>query len=395
MKNFTKKTGFTLVELLIATTILTIIFTVVMTVFANFTGSKRKLLLSTEIYDETRFLLERIVNEVHNGTIDYQGYWRENIMIDYNGGKIADIWIEEGVNPQGAKANGTAKNDKGFNAVKNCGKTDFNATTDNSNDNKTDIIKNYRYQFIHPGTLSDKYNNNQNVLNCPQDDQNDISGYNIYDDETALGQGPRSLSEFPYNKNSNQAYSKKMLWSWDLSEDAETDNNPPLMLVRYKSVEDVYERTALRYNQKEKTLELIRFVTDGSGDLNSPIDGIPETWKCMKDFLCNNKRDGSYLWNGFGGGNMIYNSISDSNLNWENITPEKIEILDFGFILSPVKDPHRSFYEKERIQKPQVTIFIKAQATDSSMRGVKGKKPVISLQTTATPRVWDLIEIDN
>ena len=40
-------------------------------------------------------------------------------------------------------------------------------------------------------------------------------------------------------------------------------------------------------------------------------------------------------------------------------------------------------------------LIIEAKAKKSAMKGIKGEAPSIRIQTTATPRIWDLIEVDN
>lgn len=400
--------GLTLIELMIASVILMTVITIVMTAYANFTSSKRRVLLTNQLYNETNFLMERIAREIHNGTIDYQGYWKENALMN-----SADEWIEEGANPSGVKSDGdtSAPSTPGFNSIKNCqNPTSLSDTISdtNSTEQQKDILMNYRYQFIYPGAALPDGNDNLNNmvhLNCESDNFNTGAGYNVYDDDAAYGQGPRAFSENPYDSASNQSLSSKMLWDWDLNTiNPITENNPPLLLVKENSDKTEYTRSALRL--KNKKIELIQFL--GKDTDTAPPDFIADQWKCSKDFACGNTNksyDGSYIWSqkevkrtagdtNLGLDNGI-NSVSDTDLVWKDITPANIQINRFDFILSPVKDPHRAFFEKTRIQKPQVTFIIEAQVKTASMKGVSGEAPKIILQTTVTPRIWDLIEIDN
>ncbi len=419
--------GFTLVELTIASAILMIILTLVMSVYVNFSSSKRKLLLSTEVYNEARFLMERIVREIQNGTIDYQGYWRENLL-----NKTADNWIDktalnnaiyEGVNFFGVSSDSTNPTSWGLNHIKNCkdpSDTSDSAFDTNSEESRKDILYNYRYQFIYPGDPEGSGNtqtDNFIHLNCSSDrfDETDAGGdYNVYDDELAYGRGPRSFDDgdVGYDSQRNYAQASKMLWDWDLTDnggnpDPKIDNSPPLLLVKSNESKNKFTRTALKY--EDNKIKMIRFFSEE--DTDNPPDGIVDRWFCEKDFECgtseNSKFNGSYIWSQkevnkndvtgdatIGEDNGI-GTITDSDLHWKDITPEKIEITHFDFILSPVKDPHRAFYEREKIQKPQVTLIFEVRAKKSAMKGISGLPPKIRIQTTATPRVWDLIEVDN
>ena len=432
MKLFKKISGLTLIELTIASTILIMVLTIVMSTYANFTSSKRRMLLTNELYNETMFLIERLSQEIHSGTIDYQGYWRENIYMEN-----ADNWIDEGVNPSGVLSDGdtATPNLPGYNILTNCGdpgNDDGSWGTDDSDttEKQLDILYNYRYQFIYPGSAFDGTNGNDyhrdipNVvhLNCIGDNYNTADGYNVYDDEPALGQGPRAIGNAGSNVDNsytaadydeNSAYSPNILWDWNAKTAIdntdpvvpERDQNPPLLFLKTNSDFSEYIRTAIRL--EDRKVKLIRFT--GRDTDVSPPDFIPDEWSCETDFACGNNNksyDGSYVWNqkeinknGAGNENIGedngINSITDTDLEWKDITPEKINITRFDFILSPVKDPHRAFFEKTRIQKPQVTLIIEAEARQSAMKGVKGNPPKVRIQTTVTPRIWDLIEVDN
>ena len=411
--------GMTLIELIIASVILLLVLTVVISTFANFSASKRKLLLSNEVYSQTRFLLERVVREIHNGTIDYQGYWRENLLNEtaekwsYESDPAAEIY--EGSNIQGVQVDGsTAASGWGLNSLVNCNDPAVYTTPaehrDDTNipEKRSDILYNYRYQFIYPGGASDNTTTSNMVhLNCVDDnfDATDTGGgYNVYDDEPAYGKGPRAFDQGGvYDATRNYVKGSEILWDWDLASISTiTNNNPPLMLLKSNESDDLFTRTNIRY--KNNKIELIKFQSGDTSsvastyDNDSPPDGVYDKWYCVTDFECNSLFDGTYLWSqkevNAGGGNGI-GTITDSNLTWTDITPEKIEITSFDFILSPVKDPHRAFFEKDKVQKPQITLIIEAQAKKSAMKGINGEAPKIRLQTTATPRIWELIEVDN
>lgn len=424
MKKIRSINGFTLVELVIASMMLLVLLSVISTSFVSFASGKRKVVLSVETYNETRFLLERIVREVHNGTIDYQGYWKENLLMKSDVGgntSVSENWLfetdssqnnYETINKKGVKPNFNLAalqadgHNWGLNTIRNCETPGFSLITSehtsetNSITKQTDIMYNYRNQFIYPGQKRVNGGNTETNfngasvihLNCQTDNYNQGDGYNVYDDEPAFGQGPRAINNSgAYDKDINYADSNNMFWTWDLTQNAVKENNPPLLLVKANADKTTYTRTALRF--KNNKIEMMRFIAEPDND--SPPDNIPDMWKCEENFECNNLYDASYIWSQKATTGAGLGSISDPLLSWKNITPEKLDIIRMDFILSPVKDPNFAFYESDKKQKPQVTIIIEAQATKASMRGIKGKAPRITLQTTATPRIWDHIIIDN
>jgi type II secretory pathway pseudopilin PulG len=408
--------GMTLIELILSATLLLFVLTMVMNVYANFSSTKRKTLLSATVQAETQFLFDRIVKEIHAGTIDYQGYWRENNLMKHQSDddkKVSENWIyedTEGVNEKGAQPNTNARpalTPRGLNSVKNCGKPvlgSHRSDTDTEEKQK-DILFNYRYQFIYPGKESAAPGNGNDEttdiggsvihLNCITDKYNKENpsaekGYNVYDDEPAHGKGPRAMSNSPYVAVETSAQGSKMLWSWKETEKARTGNNPPLLLVR-KTIDGNFIRTALRL--RDGHIEMIEFIS--ADDQDMPPDGITDKWLCQVNYNCDDSLNGSYVWSDKAYNGNGIGTLSDEKLNWKSITPSSIEVTDFDFVVSPVKDPNRAFYELPFAVKPQVSLVLKTKAKESVMKGIKGEAPTLFLQTTATPRTLEFLEVDN
>lgn len=74
------KQAFTLAELMISVTILAILITISSSIYVNFFGSLRNLKAANLLYEETRFVMERINKEIRNGTIDYEEYYNQNVF---------------------------------------------------------------------------------------------------------------------------------------------------------------------------------------------------------------------------------------------------------------------------------------------------------------------------
>lgn len=70
-----KKSGFTLLELLVAMTIFAGIFISVLALVGNLQFTQKKIVVANDFYDESRLMMERVVQLVRNNTIDYDRYY--------------------------------------------------------------------------------------------------------------------------------------------------------------------------------------------------------------------------------------------------------------------------------------------------------------------------------
>lgn len=72
-----KKSAFTIIELLIAMTMLSIIILVISTTVAQIYFQQKKITLRQNFHNESRFLMEKVVQLVRNNTLDYDTYFVE------------------------------------------------------------------------------------------------------------------------------------------------------------------------------------------------------------------------------------------------------------------------------------------------------------------------------
>ena len=75
--NIRAKKGFTLAELIMSTVILSILIITGAGIYTNFYNSVRNLRASNLVYEETRFVMERIVKEIRGASIDYEEYYNQ------------------------------------------------------------------------------------------------------------------------------------------------------------------------------------------------------------------------------------------------------------------------------------------------------------------------------
>ena len=88
MRNFfshRRKKGFTIIELMVSLTILTFLSLGTARIYLNYTASTRDLKAANLLYEEARFLMEKIVREVRLGAIDYEQYFNKNLAIPLDG----------------------------------------------------------------------------------------------------------------------------------------------------------------------------------------------------------------------------------------------------------------------------------------------------------------------
>ena len=72
--------GFTIIELMVALTVLTLLSLGAARVYLNYTGTARDLKAANLVYEEARYLMERLVREVRQNGIDYEEYFNQNVL---------------------------------------------------------------------------------------------------------------------------------------------------------------------------------------------------------------------------------------------------------------------------------------------------------------------------
>ena len=74
-----RKKGFTLVEVIIASSIFTIVSLIGVTVFVNVTRIQKRISLENAMYEDGRFMMERLAREIRENTVDYEEYYNKNV----------------------------------------------------------------------------------------------------------------------------------------------------------------------------------------------------------------------------------------------------------------------------------------------------------------------------
>lgn len=339
---YSKKTniaGFTLIEITIATMIFAIIMLIVSQFYSQTSNQGVRARVTGQMNEEARFTLLKISQEITQGGIDYQKYWERNSV---GTGNSANTWQTEG--PNGVN----------FNRKRDCGPIGqdapptYDINADNLFDPNNFIIKNYKYQFIHPG--------NNNYLNCVQD-----PAPNTFDDDLAWGNGPRAF-------NGTRSSTWNSPWKGNGSE--------ILFLINDLGTQRTWFRVA---NDRIEIMRLRGYDADN--------DGINEVWICEKNYTCNGSLSDGTLANG-----EKPTGIDDG---WTPITPETLRVTQFEFILTPEKDPYKAFNDNSVQFQPHVILFLGFQPTDTLLQKIgipvdpygTPPPPTINLQTTVTTRI--------
>lgn len=98
-----QKKGFTILEMLIAVAIFGIVSMLGVTVFVDITRAQRKISLENNLIEDSRFIMEQIVKDVMNNSIDYEEYFNQKAGEDYGKrfGAYAETFYDFGSDEMG------------------------------------------------------------------------------------------------------------------------------------------------------------------------------------------------------------------------------------------------------------------------------------------------------
>lgn len=343
-----ERKGFTLAEVIIASSIFTVVSIIGVTVFVDVMRIQRRITLENAIYEDARFMMERIAREIRYNTIDYEEYYRANhheYGLDgprYHGedfGCYAQAFYNPGPDGIGALCS-------------------FDPVGGQVADN--------------PGCVVDK-----NTL------------------DVNTGQNPYIQAGFT-------AVDANALC--DTINHGDSDCNLPILITT-----DVdFEQEQLFLINPEGTRKTFLGSKDtGAGEHavamlrvsgeDTDSDGIVDKW-----FDATNKWQ-DYCEPGY---NCPAGDVTDLDANLAGaddlydgfvpLTPLRTDVLRLSFLISPVEDPRKAFAETitgQRIQQqPHVIVVMTVTPAQSELEGFAGDPPEVTLQTTVTSRVYNEVE---
>lgn len=409
-----KKQGFTLIELLVAGSIAATLTAVAVGVYINTSRSYRRIHFENYLYTESNILLGKLEREIQKGTIDYEEYHNQIVLLGKdrlgntgvygeNYGEYAKKFYHPGVidsqNTEDPKFGMICANDNTKRYDSNC-----NEDTDPSCS-----------ATCSPYIPSQDYNTGRNpYVNA------DTS--RTSDDATAL------CDNFFNGALDNVTPLNRVC---DFSLDA--DGNP----VSGDGTPSEPEDFAILHFQKElylinsvgdeKTLMARERINDGHntipGDADDEyglsllrLEGIDEnqddmyeTWQCVSNFVCtgtSTSAAGTVISkpNPLDLSKTISHKCATPPCSKEiigsedfvAITPSNINITSLKFLISPLEDPYKAYAEDDTLgdyilKQPEVTIVITVRPSFKEAYKFYGsfdKFPEITLQTKVTSLVY-------
>lgn len=328
----------TLIELIVAISIFMVASVLASQAVIYIYGSTNKAKLHQELYDDTRFVMERIVKEVRENTIDYEEYWSKQVLADADYGKNYGEYAKQFIDPGETTA--------GF--EDELGTLCIDKQTDNETGSKAP---------------------------CPEGER--IYGPSVDED---MGRNPRDAISADDMELENA-----------LCDDTGSDCTDPTL----RKQEELY---LINGAGTKKTI-LKRIANDYDDDDNATVDdGSAEDTGL--EFIGMLKMDGKDTRPSLGQVGDGYDGIADDWINADDfsdfvsIVPPHIEITNLEFYIAPLEDPWKAYNEESpEVQiQPYVIIQMTARASSKRMRGVSGVAPELTLQTAVSTRVLNGIK---
>ncbi len=351
-------------EVLIASTIFTILSIMATNVFVSVVRIQNRIILENQIYEDARFMMERIAREVRNNTIDYEEYYRENCLND----------------PLCAAS-----------------------TTFTTFGSQTGC---YAQQFYNPGSdgaLGAVVTNG--IVDKTSLDIN--SGQNPYTNPVAT-RGPETASAV-----CDQWTRPNAPGGNDCSNASHHEQEHLFLISPDGGQKTLIGRQKVNDNPVEYATAMIKmFGTDSTGD------GIKNQWynpispaygsynQCLLGFDCINTA--SVTSPGLRPIFLNDPRIQTLEYSMENIsgnnrvfifrglvpmTPLRTHISSLKFFVAPLEDPRKAFAESDPdhaiLQQPHVTIVMTVQPADSELGNFIGEfPPTVTLQSTVSSRTY-------
>ncbi len=349
-RKISRREGFTLVEVIIASSIFTVVSLIGVTIFINVIRIQKRIYLENAIYEDGRFMMERLSREIRGNAIDYEEYYNK--------------LVEESVD---------------YGAKHGC----------------------YATRFYNPGT-DGPYNGGLGAYcsNPPLVDPKTKPGCVI--DKTTLdintGRNPYEGITAPDNTagDANAMCSLKFPLSPACTMDPTLNDRDELYLIDSKGKEKTIFALKQFNSVPEYALGMVRIDgKDSNGDdiVDQWIDKstVTPSFFCALGFDC--PASGEALLSlestlGFTPATLYQGFIP--------MTPQRTNITRLRFYVSPLEDPRKAFAETDAAQaiqqQPHVTIVMTLQPAASELSAFQGSAPTITLQTTVSSRVYNEVK---
>ncbi len=355
-----RKKAFTIVELLIALMIFTSVSVIAVNIFVNIMRIQGRIYLENAIYEDARFMMERISREIRNNAVDYEEYFNQGIDETHEIGALYGCYAAQFYDPGIGKDGDTPPT------------------------------------FTNPGDLGALCNDGTRftgqgcVLYRPSLDRN--TGQFPYLNLTSSVKNAYDSNAFcPYLHKpgvcSSENTSDKMKRRDTLYLISKDGRRKTIMASKQIGASpDEYALGYLVVEGKDHNTDGIVESWSGSNDHN-PAD--PNAHYCAAGFDCPDK-DASAP-------ETVLPNLEASldgpthgtYTGFIPISPLRTNIVSLDFIVKPVEDPRKAFAEGDFIEQPRVTVLLKVTPSADQLNryGNPDIAPTITLQNTISSRV--------
>ncbi len=336
--------GFTLVEIMVAVGLFAFIGTLSLNIFMNVTRIQARLNLENNIYEDARFMMERISRSIRNNAVDYEEYFNKSTNSAHQYGEFYGCYAAQFYNPGIGKSYPPGA---------------------------TDII-------TEPGGLGalcndgKPYTGQECVVFKPSIDLN-------------TGKYPY-LGALPVPAPDSNAFCPIYKFGAAGCTIKNQNKKDELYLINKEGTrKTVFARKRVSGSPEKWGVAMIEKIGD---DTNK--DGLTETWlNCVtRGTFCCNTEDYDC-----GGLATLESSLlnDDPYKGFVAISPQRTTVTRLVFNVSPGEDPHKAFAEQGSVEQPKVTITLEARPSKDQLILFGGldesEIPKITLQTTISTRI--------
>jgi len=351
VKQKNQNSAFTLVEIMIATTIFAMVVIMGSQVYTNITQMSRKIEIQEYVFSEAEAAVSRIVREVQRSTVDYEEYYSRNVLWDENYG-------------QNYGAYGSVFYDPGTGGPLD----DLVTLIEDSGDGKTG-------------------GDGIDGASCDADDEyfftEDCTDFDTDTYDTSTGQHQYSGAADDYNAFCvDEGDCNQFEWGF----------HNELYLIDAAGEKKVIFVLENKDGDEENVISMV--VLDG---VDVDGDNISDYWECNEDYTCtvtvtHDDPDGvdvEYLVPDEG--DLTNEDIDDDN--FEPITPDSLNVTELSFFISPSEDPYRAFAEADQVtqQHPEVTVMMAIEPSAEVTSGLLGDEWSVIVQRNASAIVFDVV----
>jgi prepilin-type N-terminal cleavage/methylation domain-containing protein len=342
----TKRSAFTLVEMLITLTIFSVVAVLSVTLLVTGLRSARKIQAQVLLYSEAQALMDQMARDVERNTVDYEAYYARDV-----------------------------RNDLGWN---------------------TPDYGKYAQSFYNPGTGGTEagpYDGVNMYGSYYQANCSDGSGTYPTDcptGEPVSAEQDTETGAHPFtgiDAYSGYAGGQDTMNAFCESADGSTDCTSSAFALQDNLI-------LVNGDGDSRTVYALKPFSSGSSDYymskmglsatDTNNDGIVDLWGCSTHYsgLCT----GTYT-NANGDIASVPTDVND----FVALTPDALTIEDFKILVNPSEDPYRAFAEGDEQVQPQVTIILKVSLSSDYSSGLLGEVPSILIQRTISTGVYSKV----